>query len=90
MAAVRKLSQLELIDNYISQIQEHFDDTERSYPPIGLYRLMSVLVGVLDKAQDNRPKGASDGTIGIDRWKEAQRVAQAVRELQLACDGWRV
>jgi hypothetical protein len=89
MKPAKKLTQLELVKNYIKQIDEHFSPLEEDRIEYGLHELLGYLARVLDKSQNTPPYGAADSSIGQRRWLQAQAVAKAVHELYFALQAWK-
>lgn len=87
MRIAKKLTQMQLIDNYIKQITEHYE--RGSDDQCGLSELLHHLERVVDEAQNSPPQGEADGSVGRESWTRAAAVARALRALIVACDDWK-
>ncbi len=90
MAASKKLTQRDLVENYIKQIDAHFGDVgfSEAGPTNGLYALVGHLDRVLGEAQNAPPQGKADGSLDEQAWTKAHQVAVAGSALLWAVDAW--
>jgi hypothetical protein len=88
----RKLTQLELANNFVKQMQEHLEPPpeEMPDPPNGIRRLHRVLEEQLAKAQNLLPEGESDGSISESHWFVLYEVARAALGLIWAIERWEI